>query len=323
LGIVCVLNAGLIIHELQTSASNTRAFFHGATSQSANHAQLIRNIGYVAFCQIEANAHIISAELGIEDCGRGGIRAYVKKFREDAVTKAVHVTAANMWFLLEVVLAVIFSIGGYGLLVYRVCKEQAPEKKFFFLLIIVFNLVTLFILTPVAAEISLRYFIMLLPVPFILLGLWIQFLGTILRNTAVVAGLLLCIFVVTNTVAIAEMATKLQNRSASDVHNAFYGEIKPIVAFIASAMSGEGTIYIDGNEYYEKRYFMPIHYMLRKSRVHFVEIRKNTHISKDAAIIYITGATKKSPSQYDDEQGTVVEATADFNAVRIFVLRKP
>lgn len=318
--IVLLFNIPQIIYEFETGGSNTRALLVSTASQSGDNSILLRNTGFILACQLQANTHILSSAFAMEACGRGA-PMFAPGFFQDENERTRFFSDTLLVF--AVIISVVFSLGGYALLVRGLRRKQDEEKKNFLLLVGVFNLIVFFVLIPVASEITLRYFIMLFLVPFVLFGLWLEYLQEKLHDRKFVPIIFFVWLAVLNIQTIAKAADTLEKRVASDVDTAIFGEIEPMVEHLLSVADGAGVLYVDGNGDYEKRYFAPLRYLAKRSGLSLVEIRKNTHIEDSATIIYITGKNKKQLSSKDDLYGATVKSVKMFHAVVIFVLRKP
>lgn len=316
--IVGILNVGQIISEVKTGGANTGALFGGVTSQSEADSRFVRNTAFITACQIQSNAHILSSIFSTEECGRGARLFSSNFFQSEQIRKMFPLDILS---IVKVLFGIFFSLGGYVLLIRGIRKAQSETKRNFLVLIGIFNVLAFLILIPVASEITMRYFIILLIIPLIFLGLWIEYVEEKLKNGKLITIFLIAFLVALNMSTNIKMAEKLETHTASDARNGIFGEIEPMAVFLLSFDEAK-TLYVTGNEDYEKRYYRPLQYLTKKSGLNLIEIRKNTQIMSGERIIYITGKNKKQLTTEDELYGSVFETKKEFNNVVIFVLRK-
>jgi len=318
-GIVMLLNSGQIMSEIQTGGANTSALFGGVSDQSGSDANRVRNTLFISACQIQSNIHILSSLFMGERCGRGSFFSQSDflqntSLRDQFLADTVAVT--------QVCLSILFSIGGYILLIRKIRTEKDEEKRKFLSLIFIFNILVLLVLIPVASEITIRYFIMLLIVPFVLLGLWMEWIEEKIRYGKMITTSLVIVLVGWNMYTNLTTARTLMSHSANNADNGVLREIETLADFLLSIERPSRTLYMTGNAKYEKRYHQPLEYIVEKQGLRLAEIRKKTRIPSGATIVYITGKDKKQLTIGEEIDDALVLSRHDFNDVVIYILRE-
>jgi len=317
--IVALLNGGQIRSEIQTGGMNMQALFGGVSDQSGSDSNFPRNTLFISACQIQSNTHIISSLFLTEVCGRGSFLSSSDFLQNN---RARTIFLADKVLVVQVFFSILFSIGGYILLIRNIWKVKNKEKRNFLLLVGIFNSFIFLILIPVASEITMRYFIMLLIVPFILLGLWMEFIEEKVRYGKVITMLLILVLVGWNMYTNLATARTLTSHSANNADNGVLGEIETLADFLLSIERPSRIIYMTGNTEYEKRYHQSLQYMVEKRGLRIVEIRNKTRIPSGETIVYITGKNKKQLTLGEEMDNSFVLSRHDFNDVILYVLRE-
>ncbi len=317
--LVIFINSGQIVSEIQTGGANISALFGGVSDQSGSGSNLVRNTLFISACQIQSNAHILSSFLITEQCGRGSFFA-----ESDFMTKE-HLRQqffADGSAVMMVCLSILFFLLGYIFLFRGIQKEKEEERRYFLLLIALYNILIFLIFIPVASEITMRYFILLFIVPFILLGLLLQYVEEKILYGHTISFLCLIVLVSMNMYTNISMTSLLISKTANNANTAILGETEIIANFISSLERKSKNIYMMGNYEYEKRYHKPLQYILEKRGVNLVEIRNKTRIHSDETVVYITGKNKKQLTIGDEINDALILSKHTFNDVIIYVLRE-
>jgi hypothetical protein len=141
----------------------------GSAGNSGSNGQL-NNITMDAACHIQANTHIISSLGNKVECDYLMANTKVSGQRLPGFS-------INGNKIIDIAISFLFSLFGYGFLIYFYRGEKDPEKKTFLGLIVLYVGICFVILYPfIASESHLRYFLQLFFVPYLFLGLIFEFI---------------------------------------------------------------------------------------------------------------------------------------------------
>ena len=256
--IALALNLGQIVHEVGGKFVNSKALFHSIdqVDQSGSGSWPLR-LAMDTDCHLQANFHMLSSLGDKVSCDYSlisliGTKLSLYPFNNvgdyyDCAVKFLGTTGIytrNLLLFLEVV----FSIFGYGLLVYRFRKESGKKKQFLGL-ITIYCLVSFFVILPVISDTPLRYFILSFFVPYIFLGFLGNFAIKNLRLGISIISLIFLFLIGANFFSISTLATELSagKRSGSSICGPdamVLGEIEPMASYIAHESGSQGEAYI-------------------------------------------------------------------------------
>jgi len=320
MGLAVLLNIPQIASEIKTGGQNTRNFFSGANKQTGGGGLTIEHVGKIASCQVESGLHLTSAFENKEECGNiFATGKYDIKKLKDVPGNFRNYT----YFVGSIVLAVIFSVGGYILLILAWLKQENRQKKNFLELLILFNLVALVFFLPVASNLSMRYYIITFVIPFVLLGLWIEFISKKLGKIGLfltICGAAFLIF--SNLFVIRQAAAPYARASASDGENSILGEIEPVAAYIVAKTEPRQTAYISGEKSYEQRYSGSLAYLAANSNIDLLEIEKVSEIDPSFPQFYIVETTKKKYNQSDQFKGKTIGDVRQFGSLTMLLFKQ-
>ena len=310
------LNIPQILSEIKTHGVNTSEFFVGSTTQTNKFTDIGYNIENIISCQAEFNLHMISSYENKERCASilNAEKSVIKKYA------GVPGNFSNEYlFILSEILGILFSLGGYILLAYYFYKEKDSLKRDFLGLIIVFNLVSMVALVPVASHITMRYFIILFFMPLALLGFWIKFL--IEKNRKIfmaVAPIVFGILLMTNLFVVVKSAVPYMQGLVNDANNSILGETQLMADFIINNSGNQSVAYMTGEKFYVKRFFPALGYISERSGLRFVKLMNENSVLKQQSaqqlpIFYIanTGATNYKTGDIIDN--CVIISLSKFN----------
>jgi len=156
----------MIINEYKTQGLNSKLFISATTKKSDDDGhnlpeKLVRNFTenadyYWVIITGSQTAQIPKLDLV------GGIDIKCDQFCRN-----------NLW---EGFLAMSFYCGGLLLLLYKTLKQEKGDKKDFLVLALILYCVSFMIFTPLAYDFSARFFLIILPLPFLLLGLVFEYI---------------------------------------------------------------------------------------------------------------------------------------------------
>ena len=229
-------------------------------------------------------------------------------------------------FVVSVICSLLFSLGGYFLLFRYFRQEKDIQKKNFLGLVILFNAISFFALIPVASHITMRYYIILFFVPFILLGLWGKFLLEHLKKEdQSLAWLIWGALIAANLFVVIQAAMPYSQGTVNSVDLSILGETQLMSNYVQSGMTQGKVAYITGEKFYVKRYFPALKYLANRSNLELLELNNNNSDQKietqQNIIFYIanTGATNYQVG--DALDNCVIGGFHKFNSITIFDLK--
>ncbi len=314
---ILLANAGQIAYGLKNGWLNNERF-RLAITDSTGGGSISRNLSMDLLCQSQANLHIISSLGDSEEC------TFYKVYHR-ATTKGLSGLRQedNATFIL-MLFGVVYSLGGYILLGYFWYKETDERRKNWLSLAGIYGLVSLVAMLPIITQASLRYYIISFFLPFIFLGVWVQFfLGIANREIrrfaifAIVAGFVFFQFQKLNSVR-----ADFENQHASDERYAIWGEVENMTSYIAQNSSGE-DVYIAGKNAYFSRFYKPLLYAGGQVGVNIQRGDKSEEIPAGAHIIFIQdAASSQKMNSKKTFMGHSVENYKIFGNVAVINLKK-
>lgn len=317
-----LMNIGQLNYELHNNGANTLQLFRGASSESSISSEtFIRNISLITACQIQANIHTIIAPINMENCGDVyNIPRAIKK--STFISDAGAIVNGGL-MTLQMIFCVLFSIGGY-ILAWRFFKrEKDSQKRNFIGLFLFYNLISLLVMIPVASQISIHYFNILIFVPFILLGLWTNLLleseKKWWKKAFFLGTILLCSI---NFLFLVQVARIYMDKSMSDVNTSVFGEITPMLNYMIAESDQNGIIHIDGATFYLKRFLKPFDYLSQKVGVQMIRPENNKPFPLGTKFFYIDGTKKNNTRKSGTIGGDQVLSTKQFQQITIYTMVK-
>lgn len=163
---VLLLNLPFFVYDFQNNGKNLKSFFAGTEKKTEKNSSLIDNALKDGQFFIQGNTYAISSF----EPQKNWIKA--KKILDSKDTGEI--TAAFMGTL--------FGLFGFFYLIRRSFSEKDEKKRTFLGLVLAINFLSFLILLPIANELNVRYFIILIFLPYIFLGFFIEFLLKNIRN---------------------------------------------------------------------------------------------------------------------------------------------
>jgi len=204
----------VILNDIETRGANTEEFFKAITEKSSKgeghtlvdkvvRAYMESSRGSLLMLSGQEQMEIPSINMS----RTGGFPVQIK---------CAEKCQKNVWLGL-------IAIAGYSfgliLLVMRFLKEKKPTYKDMLLLIGIWCLLVSGLYVPLSFDLSPRFFLLLVPITFVLFGLILQFLGKILKKkTVLVVGVSL-ILVILNIVAVQGRFSELSRAATQDVES--------------------------------------------------------------------------------------------------------
>jgi 4-amino-4-deoxy-L-arabinose transferase-like glycosyltransferase len=260
------LNTPQIINEINTRGQNIRDFKSAASVKSEKNKTFFKLITLNAQCQLQANSYILSSFGTENSCDI--FRADDNLSKKDAPAKKV-----MLWivFYAGSLLTILFSLGGYFLIVYFIRKENDLHKKVYLQLFAIFIGVSFLLFIPVVHELTMRFFITLEIVPFFLLGLWLKFISSRWKNEKfVIISLIILIIILANIFTLKKNADILNGKAQGDDKNIQFmtlSEAKFISGFLKDNLESHAIAHIDGKNMNLESYKKSLEYFSSKNSI--------------------------------------------------------
>ena len=321
-----LLNTSQIISEVRTGGKNTQAFFQGMQKKSSRSGNPLAKFILDTTCHVQTNSFILLPIGNDSQCDF--IDASINF---DKNSKKSGGAAANTILLGDIILAVIFSLGGYVFLV-RYWRREKDENKKRFLELTALYAGTLFVLLiPLADEISFRFFLVLEFMPFLLLGFWLKYVteyfaphkkDAVNRASTVVPAMIIIILVATNAYALVRNFSYLSGQT-KEGSNGFeeitFGEVQYMANFIKTHSAGAKNVYLQGKAGELFEITKSIQYFTDEAGLKVDNLKKNTVLSPEDKIFSINVA--KDPTGKNSAPDKAV-AEGKFNRIRIYEVGK-
>ncbi len=273
------LNIPQFVHEAKTGGENIQAFFSGVKTKQETSKTYLDKVVHTGECFTAANIQIISA-------------AYYDGDTCDIYDKS------NQPTLLIGLAGLLFSFGGVTLAVRSLKQETDPERRLFLALVLVYMGILFLLIIPVAYEISLRYFLILIFMPFFFLGLWLKFLGEhLLSSKRFLLVIILLVLFTTNGLALRKNYNDLtgykESSAAAGFDIVYLGEMEQIAQYIVSHTGASKIALLGGNKNYLFKARNILVYLGHRNGVQILPLEKN-HERGTYPTFYLI-STKASP----------------------------
>jgi len=312
--IAFLCNFGQIQSEWETGGANTERFFIASTDRSQSGMnRLWQNVQADILAHAEANTHILSS------LGDRGNFAFLKILKHPEKIKD---SLAYNLYRTGIVVSVLFSLFGYGLLGVCVWQESDPKRKHFLVLIFLYVTCSFFILLSIARDAPLRYFIHTTFVPFILLGLWIDWLKGKLTHKfflPVVVFLFMLLFI-TNAHTLISEARELETGMKGDSGFVVLGEAERMVEYIVEQSFPERKATLLGGTQYVSTYYKSLKYLADQRGFQLNRLERKMVPIAEQPYFFITHSQKGS-EVFEVDYFTSV-GHQDFGRVGLYQLKK-
>ena len=248
--VALILNLGQIKSEQENGYINTKIFFTSASASGESNESLSLRVFDDLSCNFQANTYMLSSA-GTANCDF----TLSKALGAEASRKLIK-EAKKPIFIFSVFLVTFFSLLGYGLLITIYRQEKDVKRKYFSGLILLYATLSFFVMLPVI-DVPLRYFVHVFFVPFIFLGLLIEFVARkfSLKLSALIIASIFVALVWTN---INSIKTVVKNSFADE--RVILGRVEAMVDFMLSQSDSQKEIYL----FYSAsagKFFTPLRYV--------------------------------------------------------------
>ncbi len=304
-------NAGQLSSEVQNDWFNMKVLFSDMKGSGLDSGKSQwRSIANDTLCHIQGMVYILSAQGGGDKC--------------EFTTLPERIGEKGWLFNLKKVVFIgigaIFLSGGWALLFWYASKERSRERMYALWLLTTYCLVTFMVLLPVSSAISMRYFIVVEFVPFVLAGFWIRFIGESLRHTRVaLASVSLFVFILTalHLQAISMQVHALASGTASTKDFAIFGETKVMSRYILDRSGDAEVIYLHGRTDYLSRFDASLNYFAAQEGKVVRNANHRELIGRDDPFFYIANKGNERLSSKEIIEGFSTEEISVFGNVAI------
>jgi 4-amino-4-deoxy-L-arabinose transferase-like glycosyltransferase len=258
--VAALLNAGQIGSEWRTGGSNTKAFIDGIGTKERKGEGYAANLWKDAVCHVQGNAYILSSYDRSDECETKGM--------------------SDGYGIPFFVLGFVFTLGGIVLAVRSFRRETDPGRKYFLGLFLSYCALSFLVLLPLANEISMRFFLVAVFMPFVLLGLWFDFLSEKLPRQGMRVAIAVAVFLIAANLlsvrnSFAEFSSYL-GVSDAGMDNVLLKEVELASAFVVRHAGGAGTVALDGDAKYLFKALKSMEYFTEREGIRLVEKKKKT-----------------------------------------------
>ncbi|MCX6766512.1 MAG: glycosyltransferase family 39 protein [Candidatus Moranbacteria bacterium] len=226
LAVSLFVNIPQLIDMHKTNGKNITAFFQGLKTKQKAESTVAGNIFQSTSCLVQGNIYIASGYEISDKCsfGSGSSKANVVVFAFGSV----------------------FVLGGLVLAVRYFLKEADADQKAFLGIVFVFTGIAYLVFTKMAYELSVRFYLPLVFLPFVLLGLGSN-LFFVQKSFAVFAN--------------------YGNPGGSDVNVTILKEAEEFSRFIVTNASNKKNVYISGDKEFLHKAYTPLKYLVGRSNI--------------------------------------------------------
>ncbi|HUD08936.1 MAG TPA: glycosyltransferase family 39 protein [Candidatus Saccharimonadales bacterium] len=302
--IALILNAGQIVSEIRTNFANTRIFFISLQSSGSGsgNGTLLNNIPLDISCHVQANAYILSS-LGDSQCNFS--------YTNPAQWRKISLGSwANLLF------GILFSVFGYGFLIYKFRREKEEKRKYLLGLALLFVSCFFVVFLPVVAS-QYRYFLPVFFAPFFFLGFILDYFAR--KNFQKFLPFLVLIYslvLAANYLSIQTAAKELLTRARNGKDHIVLGETETMVNYIiAHTPGGQREAYLM-TSMFSHNCVKPLKFIAGENRFKLLIASDVDHIPPGKQAFYIQSSEGGS-----DETSSKFAASENFGQETIYQLR--
>ncbi len=303
-----ILNLGQLVGESRSGFKNSKIFLESITGSSTRSSDsLLVKASNNLSCTFQANAYMLSS-IGSSDCDFS-LSQFVAG---GEVGKSFFKKSTRVDFVGKVIICLMFSLIGYGILIKNFKKEKLLKRKYFYGLILLYAGLSFFVMLPVI-DTAIRYFVHLFFLPFIFLGLIINFLAQKFnKKYLAIAMMMLIVLVVSNASSIY-----LEVKNDFVQSRIILGPVEDMVEYMIVDAGTQKEIYLytdsGGSDYIKS-----LRYVAAEKNVSLLKAGDGDKISSEKARFYLnTGKGNISATQVN---GMNYDRYRVFNQVALFHL---
>jgi len=307
------VNVGQIIFDIKNSGANSGLFVSSVVKKSGDN-NLLRNLEMDIMYQFQANVHMLSS-LGDKNDPR-----FMKIINRIAKDKSPYATfQSKILPTLEIFLSAVFSIAGYFFLGYFFRKEKDQKRRNFLFIVSTYSLIMFLVMLPIIQEASIRYFIVLLFLPFIFLGLWVQFFLSRKKEIGICISMVaVALLILLNVITIGNSAKEYAAKKVNNVDNSILGEDEIMLDYMINKSKPSSEIYLVGKRLYAIRFYKPLAYLAEKNGVNIIRTYSEKDIKTGIPLFYVKDSEEKNKKPGEVYKGHVVKDVQKFNNIMIY-----
>ena len=305
--IMIILNTGQIIGEQQRNFKNSKIFLYSVTGPSSKSSDnLAVRMSNDLSCNFQANAYMLAS------VGDGNCNFSLSEIAGGKISKQVFDTVSQPQFILETILCLIFSLLGCGLFIDAFRKEKSPEKRYFLGLIMLYMILSFFVMLPVLDS-ALRYFVHTFFLPFILLGFIVNFL--IKKFPKNYLATVATIFTFVALLNISSLYLEIRDEFAQS--RIILGQVESMVNYMISQSGSQKEIYLYSDPS-ASNFYQSLNYIATENNILLSRASDKNILSLDKARFYINvGDVSNATTQID---GKKFDSYKVFNQATIYHL---
>ncbi len=252
--VALVLNIGQIISETRSGFKNTKYFVAVLGDRSPNESVgALQNLALDVICNAQANSLYVSSFQNKDECDS---LSYLKNGDYVNFKIAEYVST---WTSMLIGLGLL--IFGYWRLVYCWRQEQTEKKKIFLGLNLVFGALTFLVIFPIVSHNGqVRYFLPIIFLPFLFLGLVGKYFlekfakksRWLIIGVIILAGL--------NIFTIFTEVSQLQAKTRSNAQYVVLGELEEVSQYIIAQSQPQKEAYVFGGQKYMQNFYRQLFY---------------------------------------------------------------
>lgn len=298
-GIALLLNTSQIVSEIQTGGVNTQAFFQSIGSKEKKGSGVVKNTLKEVVCYTQANAYILTSYDSDDGCS---LKSVWKGFNVPVF-----------------IIGILFFIGGVWLSVRAFRKEQDMSKQYFLGITLSYLILSFLVLLPLANEISMRFFLPMVFMPFLFLGLWMEYIRERFPKYAdPVTIILVSMLLLSNLYSIRQsfsMSKAYLTDSNAGMDNVLLREVELASDFIILHTDGTSVVVVDGDSEFLRKALKSMNYFTLREGIRLVQKDKETDSKMPFFLVENTKRTDKIL------QSRPVDEYLSFGRFTIFSLR--
>ncbi len=314
---IAILNISQIKYMTEHTSNTTK--FKKAFTQTSGGGNFSEDLPQDLLGQAQANLNIISTLGNNEEVD---FYSNIKKIMRFHSRSLPYDPKNNQVWLLTA-LAIGYSLGGYFLLGYFWKKETDERRKNFLGLIFVYGTVSLIAMFPIISQASLRYYIISFFLPFIFLGMWLEYLGR-LKNIETRKSLIFILVAGLTFLQLQKLnaiRADFQNQRASNSNYAIWSEVENMANYISQNSDHTQSVYIAGKKDYFSRFYKPLLYTAGKVGIDIKRGDSSDKIPADAQVFFIQDSASSKKIDKETFTGRAVKNYQKFGKVTIINLK--
>ena len=254
--IAIALNTGQVISELKTNFQNTGYFFDVLGARSPGESSgVVSNLVENVVCQSQSNVLYLSSMENNDNCDTVSYFIHDKGAKQDSFTYWTRIFSITFGF--------VGFVFGYALLIYFARSESDEKKKIFLYMNFVYGALAFLVILPIITHNGqVRYYLPIVFLPFLSLGLMAKYLSEKLSTRYHWLGLIaLTALVGLNFSTIFAEAEQSAALARSNAQYVVLDELEEINSYIQSHSSPQKEAYVYGGQKYMQNFYKPLAYV--------------------------------------------------------------